>query len=113
MSFIGAAAAMLGTTGAVGIGTTMLAGAMMGGATTIGMNVIRGNDPFDNIGQGLLIGGIGGGLFGGAGAEAANAAKVPAANKFCTPKAVAIVALNVLAAPSALVAVIEAIICIK
>lgn len=66
MSFIGAAAAMLGTTGAVGIGTTMLAGAMMGGATTIGMNVIRGNDPFDNIGQGLLMGGIGGGIFGAA-----------------------------------------------
>ena len=74
MSFIGAAAAVLGTTGAVGIGTTMLAGAMMGGATTIGMNLIRGNDPFDNIGQGLLLGGIGQGIFGAAGAAAGEGA---------------------------------------
>jgi hypothetical protein len=69
MSFIGAAAAVLSTTGAVGIGTTMLAGAMMGGAVTIGTNLIQGNDPFDNIGQGLLIGGIGGAF-----SPAANAA---------------------------------------
>ena len=71
MSFIGAAAAVLGTTGAVGIGTTMLAGAMMGGATTIGRNLIRGNDPFDNIGQGILMGAVSRGIFGGAGGAAA------------------------------------------
>jgi len=68
MSFITAATAILGTAGAVGIGTTMLAGAMMGGAVTIGTNLIRGNDPFDNIGQGLLIGGIGGAFNPAAGA---------------------------------------------
>ena len=66
MSFIGAATAM----GLTGIGATIGAGVMMGGATTIGMNLIRGNDPFDNIGQGLLLGGISGGIFGGAGAAA-------------------------------------------
>ena len=89
MSFIGAAATVLGTTGAVGIGTTMLAGAMMGGATTIGMNLIRGNDPFDNIGQGLLMGGIGGGIFGGAGAAAGNAANATAATELAAIEAAA------------------------
>ena len=71
MSFIAASAAVLGTTGAVGIGTTMLAGAMMGGAVTIGTNLIRGNDPFDNIGQGILVGGIGGAFNPAAGAAGA------------------------------------------
>ena len=70
MSFISAATAI----GLTGIGATIGAGVMMGGATTIGMNLIRGNDPFDNIGQGLLLGGISGGIFGGAGAAAGEGA---------------------------------------
>jgi hypothetical protein len=64
MSF-GVAAAM----GLTGVAATMMTGAIYGGLTTVGMNVIQGNDPFDNIGQGILIGGIGGAF-----SSAANAA---------------------------------------
>jgi uncharacterized Ntn-hydrolase superfamily protein len=45
MSFIGAAAAI----GFTGMGATIAAGVMMGGAVTVGTNLIRGNDPFDNM----------------------------------------------------------------
>lgn len=85
MSFISAATAM----GLTGIGATIGAGVMMGGATTIGMNLIRGNDPFDNIGQGLLLGGISGGIFGGAGAAAGNAANATAATELAAIEAAA------------------------
>jgi len=69
MSF-GVAAAM----GLTGVGAAMMTGAIYGGLTTVGMNLIRGNDPFDNIGQGLLMGGVGGGIFGAAGAAAGEGA---------------------------------------
>ena len=57
--------------GLTGMAATLTAGAVYGGLTTVGMNLIRGNDPFDNIGQGILMGGITGGIFGGAGGAAA------------------------------------------
>ena len=58
MSFVAAATAI----GFTGVGATIAAGAMMGGATTVAGNVIGGRDPFDNIGRGLITGGITGGL---------------------------------------------------
>jgi len=67
MSFIALAGTMLGTTGAIGIGTTMLGGAMMGATTGAIGNVIKGNNVFDNFGQNLLIGGAGAGIVSGLG----------------------------------------------
>ena len=58
MSFVAAATAI----GFTGVGATIAAGAMMGGATTVAGNVIGGRDPLDNIGRGLITGGITGGL---------------------------------------------------
>jgi len=58
MSFVAAATAI----GFTGVGATIAAGAMMGGATTVAGNVIGGRDPFDNIGRGVVLGGITGGL---------------------------------------------------
>jgi len=82
MSFMGVAVGM----GATGIGATLLAGGMMGGATSLGMNILKGKDPFSNLGQGILMGGATAGLasaagsaLGGATPEAIAAAKaVPA-----------------------------------
>ena len=67
MSFIAAAATVLGTTGAVGIGTTMLAGGMMGAATGAASNLIRGRGIFDNLGQNMLMGGATAGIASGIG----------------------------------------------
>jgi hypothetical protein len=58
MSFVAAATAI----GFSGVGATIAAGAMMGGATTIAGNVIGGRSAFDNIGRGIITGGITGGL---------------------------------------------------
>jgi hypothetical protein len=58
MSFVAAATAI----GFTGVGATIAAGAMMGGATTVAGNVIGGRDPFDNIGRGVVLGGITGGI---------------------------------------------------
>ena len=58
MSFISAAVAI----GLEGAAATIGAGAMMGGAMTIGGNLVRGNNPFDNIGQGILMGGVTAGI---------------------------------------------------
>ena len=57
-----------------GMAATLATGAVYGGLTTIGMNLIRGNDPFDNIGQGILMGGLTHGIFGGAGGAAGEGA---------------------------------------
>ena len=62
MSF-GIAAAM----GLTGVGAAMMTGAVYGGLTTVGSNLIRGKDAFDNIGQGLLLGGAGAGIASGLG----------------------------------------------
>jgi hypothetical protein len=48
----------------------MLAGGMMGGATTLGMNILSGRDAFSNMGQGMLMGAAGSGLVSGLGAAA-------------------------------------------
>jgi hypothetical protein len=58
MSFVAAATAI----GFTGAGATIAAGAMMGATTTFAGNVIGGRDPFDNIGRGIVMGGITGGL---------------------------------------------------
>jgi hypothetical protein len=58
MSFVAAAT----TLGFSGMGATIAAGAMMGGATTIAGNVIGGRSALDNIGRGIVTGGITGGL---------------------------------------------------
>lgn len=56
MSFMVAAATVLGTVGAVGIGTTMLAGAMMGAALSGIGNIISGRDVFYKMGKGIFLG---------------------------------------------------------
>ena len=66
MSFIGAAT----TIGLSGAAATIGAGVMMGATVTGGMNLLRGKPLFEGIGQGALLGGITGGLFGGAGPAA-------------------------------------------
>jgi len=58
MSFVSVAVGI----GFTGVGATIAAGAMMGGATTVAGNVIGGRDPFDNIGRGVVLGGITGGI---------------------------------------------------
>jgi hypothetical protein len=58
MSFIAAAT----TIGFTGTAATIAAGAMMGGTMTVGMNVVQGRDPFDNLGQGMLMGGLTAGI---------------------------------------------------
>jgi len=58
MSFISVAVAI----GLEGTAATIAAGAMMGGSVTIGSNVLRGRNPFDNIGQGILMGGFTAGI---------------------------------------------------
>jgi hypothetical protein len=54
MSFIDVAVAI----GFEGTAATVASGAMMGGAMTAGSNIIHGRNPFDNIGQGMLMGGF-------------------------------------------------------
>jgi hypothetical protein len=63
MSFMGAAA----TIGLEGAAASIGAGMMMGATISGGMNLIQGRPLFQGIGQGALLGGIGGGLFGAAG----------------------------------------------
>ena len=58
MSFAAAAVSI----GFTGVGATIAAGAMMGATTTIAGNVIGGRSAFDNIGKGIVMGGITGGL---------------------------------------------------
>ena len=58
MSFVTVAVGVVGE----GIAANLLAGAMMGATTTVAGNVIGGRKPFDNIGQGVVLGGITGGL---------------------------------------------------
>ena len=58
MSFVAAATAI----GLEGMAATIGAGAMMGGAMKVGTNVLSGKGAFDNIGQGILMGGITGGI---------------------------------------------------
>jgi len=63
MSFIVVATEVFGA----GLAADIAAGAMMGGSITIGSNVLRGKNPFDNIGQGLLLGGLTAGISSGLG----------------------------------------------
>jgi hypothetical protein len=58
MSFVAVAVGAVGE----GIAANLLAGAMMGATTTVAGNVIGGRDPFDNIGRGIVLGGLTGGL---------------------------------------------------
>ena len=58
MSFAAAAVSM----GFTGMGATLAAGAMMGATTTVAGNVIGGRDPFDNLGRGIVLGGVTAGL---------------------------------------------------
>jgi hypothetical protein len=58
MSFISVAVEIFGE----GLAANIAAGAMMGGSVTIGSNVLRGRNPFDNIGQGILMGGFTAGI---------------------------------------------------
>jgi hypothetical protein len=58
MSFIAAATAI----GLEGIAANIAAGAMMGGSVKVGTNVLSGQDPFKDIGKGVLMGGLTGGL---------------------------------------------------
>ena len=52
MSFMGVAVGL----GASGIGATMLAGGVMGGALGGVSNLIQGKDVFSNLGQNMLMG---------------------------------------------------------
>jgi hypothetical protein len=63
MSFIVVATEVFGA----GLAAEIAAGALMGGSITIGANVLRGKNPFDNIGQGLLLGGLTAGISSGLG----------------------------------------------
>jgi hypothetical protein len=67
MSFVAAATAI----GLEGVAANIAAGAMMGGAVKVGTNVISGQDPFKDIGKGIVMGGLTGGLTPGV-AEAFN-----------------------------------------
>jgi hypothetical protein len=58
MSFVSVAVGVVGE----GIAANMLAGAMMGATTTVAGNVIGGRGAFDDIGRGIVMGGITGGL---------------------------------------------------
>jgi hypothetical protein len=77
MSFMGVAVGM----GASGIGAAMLAGGMMGGATTFGMNILSGRDAFSNMGQGMLMGAAGSGLVSGLGSLAGGATEATQATQ--------------------------------
>jgi hypothetical protein len=58
MSFYAVAVGVVGE----GVAAGILGGAMMGATTTVASNVIGGRDPFDNIGRGVVMGGLTGGL---------------------------------------------------
>jgi hypothetical protein len=58
MSFVAVAVGAVGE----GIAANLLAGAMMGATATVAGNVIGGRDPFDNIGKGIVMGGLTAGL---------------------------------------------------
>ena len=65
MSFYAVAVGVVGE----GVAAGILGGAMMGATTTVASNVIGGRDPFDNIGRGVVMGGLTGGLTPGVAAE--------------------------------------------
>ena len=67
MSFVSVAVGI----GFEGVAANIVGGAMMGGAVKVGTNVISGKDAFDDIGKGVLMGGLTGGLTPGV-AEAFN-----------------------------------------
>jgi len=76
MSFVAAAMTVAGTTAATaGIGTTLLAGGMMGAATTGVSNLLSGRDIFSNMGQGILMGGATAGIASGIGSALGGATK--------------------------------------
>jgi hypothetical protein len=58
MSFVAAATAI----GLEGVAANIAAGAMMGGSVKVGTNVLTGQDPFKDIGRGIVMGGLTGGL---------------------------------------------------
>jgi len=58
MSFVGVATAI----GLEGIAANIAAGAMMGGSVKVGTNVLTGQKPFKDIGQGIVMGGLTGGI---------------------------------------------------
>ena len=58
MSFIGVATAI----GLEGIAANIAAGAMMGGSVKVGTNVLSGQKPFKDVGEGILLGGLTGGI---------------------------------------------------
>jgi len=71
-----AAMTVAGTTAATaGIGTTLLAGGMMGAATTGVSNLLSGRDIFSNMGQGILMGGATAGIASGIGSALGGATK--------------------------------------
>ena len=58
MSFYAVAVGVVGE----GVAAGILGGAMMGATATVAGNVVGGRDPFDNIGRGVVMGGLTGGL---------------------------------------------------
>ena len=58
MSFATVAVAI----GFEGMAATLVGGAMLGGTMTIGANLLTGQDPFANIGKGIIMGGLTAGL---------------------------------------------------
>jgi hypothetical protein len=77
MSFMGVAVSL----GASGIGATMLAGGMMGGALGGVSNLIQGKDAFSNLGQNMLMGAAGSGLVSGLGSLAGGATEATQATQ--------------------------------
>jgi hypothetical protein len=58
MSFVAVAASFVGE----GLAANILGGAMLGGSVKVGTNVLTGQDPFHDIGRGVLMGGLTGGI---------------------------------------------------
>jgi hypothetical protein len=58
MSFVSVAVGIVGE----GLAANILGGAMMGASMKVGTNVISGQDPFKDIGRGIVMGGLTGGL---------------------------------------------------
>lgn len=58
MSFGAVAVGIVGE----GVAASILGGAMLGGTISIGSNVLGGRDPFENLGQGIVMGGLTGAI---------------------------------------------------
>jgi hypothetical protein len=58
MSFVSVAVGIVGE----GMAANILGGAMMGGAMKVGTNVVSGKGAFDDIGRGIVMGGLTGGI---------------------------------------------------